>query len=205
MSGGIAALVPVKPFARAKSRLAGDLGDMARAQLAAALARQTIARLKAHGGFRAVLVATADPAAAALALSLGAIPVADTVNELNGALGLAIAYAKRASFSAVLIVPADLPLLAKGDLDEALAALAGGANVAICPSIDGGTNLLGLAPPDVMPPQFGVGSAVRHEYLARALDLRVVELNAPGARRDLDRADDLAMMGALPESRRKGG
>jgi 2-phospho-L-lactate guanylyltransferase len=55
---------------------------------------------------------------------------------------------------------------------------------------DGGTNILGLSPPNVITPAFGPNSFARHCALARDLTSAVIPLE--GAGRDIDVPADLA-------------
>jgi 2-phospho-L-lactate guanylyltransferase len=57
---------------------------------------------------------------------------------------------------------------------------------------DGGTNLLGLTPPDTIVPAFGPGSFARHRAALLAAGVQPVVVQDEGIGRDIDRPGDLA-------------
>jgi 2-phospho-L-lactate guanylyltransferase len=97
--------------------------------------------------------------------------------------------------SALLVLPADLPLLEPEDIRDVLGEADDETSVVISPdSARAGTNALLLAPPDAVPFAFGLGSYEAHLQAARerGLDVRVCE--RPRLAFDLDTADDLARL-----------
>ena len=72
--------VPVKDLTRAKQRLTSVLSVAERGELARAMLRDVL-RAVAAADLERVWVVTCDPAAAAIARSLGAEPVSETVNR----------------------------------------------------------------------------------------------------------------------------
>lgn len=188
------AVVPVKPFARAKQRLAGELSGAQRAVLAACMLRDVLAALAATPALAGRLVVTADAAAAALARSLGAtvLPEPEPAG-LNEAVRAAAAWVQAQGGRAMLVVPGDAPGVTTDELAQLAAAHAAGAAVALVPAHDeGGTNALLLSPPTRLAPAFGVGSFGRHLRAARAAGLAPQVLALPGLGLDLDHPQDLA-------------
>ncbi|HWP59989.1 MAG TPA: 2-phospho-L-lactate guanylyltransferase [Candidatus Acidoferrales bacterium] len=175
----VAALIPVKGFARAKHRLAELLSARERALLAEAMMQDTLARALAAPSLAAAFVVTADPQVAAVAASCGARVVIEA--EERGeteAVHFARARLKRAGFAAALVLPADIPLATAADIESVLAERAPAPGATLVPSHDRlGTNALLLAPPDSMTLRFGYDSFVYHlrQAAARGLALRVVE------------------------------
>ena len=121
-----AVLVPVKPPALGKSRLAG-LPDEQRTALATAFARDTVAAALAASRVAEVMVVTDDAAFAALAAADGCATLPDGVTgDLNASLvQAALEAGRRWPSYAVAAVCADLPALRAEDLDTALADGAG--------------------------------------------------------------------------------
>src|SRR5215210_3131538 len=78
------ALVPVKPFGVAKSRLAETLPDAARQKLARELLARTLEVLGATKGLSGVAVVSRDPEVEAAALSVGALLLPETSMGLDG-------------------------------------------------------------------------------------------------------------------------
>jgi 2-phospho-L-lactate guanylyltransferase len=194
MSGPLA-IVPVKRLAEAKSRLGEQFDAGERAALVVDMLRSVLAALAASGAVAARLVVSPDPAVLAVAGAAGAGALLQTGDGLNEALAAARAVAPA---EALLIVPADLPLLRPGEV-AALLALAGRAPVVIAPDRDGrGTNALALAAGAPLPFQFGPDSFARHQAAAAALGLPVLVFRSPGTALDLDTPAD------LEELRRRG-
>ncbi len=212
----LAIIVPVKRLEESKSRLAAVLPEAARRSLALALlgtvldvVRQAQAHLPAFG-----VVVSADPQVLELARVYGLRTLLevdktargpennpepaldqDGDHSLNRALDQATAWAAAQGAAAVLILPADLPLLTLAEvrgLWEASQQLYASRAMVIAP--DGreeGTNALLVRPPGVIPYQFGPGSFRRHCEQARALGLAWHAYRSPRLGFDVDVPDDL--------------
>ena len=117
-----AVLVPVKPPAVGKSRLAG-LGAQSRRALAEAFALDTVAACAAARSVARVLVVTDDVRVSSAVTALGAASVPDGVSgDLNGTLRQAAAEAgRRWPGLRPVALCADLPALRSADLDATLA------------------------------------------------------------------------------------
>lgn len=186
-----AALVPVKPPARGKSRLVGLPGDRRRA-LAEAFALDTVAACLAGRRVGAVLVATDDASFAARLAALGCPSIPDGVTgDLNASLRQAAAEARRRwpDLQPVALC-ADLPALRPADLDAALAEV--GDEPSYVPDAAGLGTTLYTADWDRFDPRFGPGSREAHDRQAFA-----VGVDATTLRRDVDDLDDLRAAVAL--------
>lgn len=187
------ALVPVKPPAVGKSRLAA-YDDGARRALAAAFAQDTVRACLEARQVGAVLVVTDDAPFSAALSALGASAIPDGVSgDLNGTLRQAAAEARRRWPALVPVaVCADLPALRPTDLDDVLAA-APADRACFVPDAAGVGTTLYLAPHDEFDPRFGGPSREAH------LDAGAREITeAPrSVRRDVDEATDLAEAVAL--------
>jgi 2-phospho-L-lactate guanylyltransferase len=184
-------LVPLKPLADAKSRLRGAAHG--HEDLVLALARATVSAALATDGVAEVLVVTRDPRAAAELRGCGAGVLTDEGRDLNDALRRAAATVP----GPVAALPADVPALRPAELAQALAA-AGGRRAFVPDATGLGTVLLVAATGRPLDPRFGPGSAAAHEH-SGALRLAGAW---PTLRRDVDTADDLAVVrawGVLPE------
>jgi 2-phospho-L-lactate guanylyltransferase len=180
-------IVPVKPPARGKSRLAG-LPDDLRAALATAFARDTIAAAQAAEAVAEVMVVTDDHTFAMSVRETGCSVLPDGVTgSLNGSLVQAAAEAHRRWPSyAVAALCADLPALVPEELTQALAAV-GTEPAFVADHAGTGTTLYAVPPGQPFEPRFGPGSAKAHlEGGAAALLGELASL-----RLDVDDAGDL--------------
>lgn len=191
-----AVVIPVSTFEGAKSRLGAVLDAEERRDLVERLLRRTVTAALETPGVVDVVVVSPDPEVLAIAVAAGARPLAQRSRGLNPALQEA-----RAAIAAdrLLILPADLPTVAAGDLAQVLAAgdTAGNPSVVLAPDRHGrGTNALLLTPPEVIDPAFGGDSRAAHAWLASSADADYAEI--PGILGlDLDTADDLLLAESL--------
>jgi 2-phospho-L-lactate/phosphoenolpyruvate guanylyltransferase len=188
-------IVPVKPFMRAKSRLASVLAPEARASLGRSFLEHTLATLAQVPQISRVLVVSRDPAALVLAASQGAValPEAGTLG-LNAALRHATRVAAKAGVGGVLILPADLPLLSAGDVEQMIETGGAGPVVNIAPDRhETGTNALFVRPPGILEYAFGEHSFARHRERAEHAGARLRVQRLPGAALDVDVPEDLRL------------
>lgn len=190
----LAAIVPVKRLAAAKSRLASILHTTERQQLVLAMLGDVLGALIATPGVDHIGVISADPLVLELARARGVEPLLDQASDLNAALGQASRYYAERGVEATLVLPADLPLITPAAIEQLAGAAHGPRGAAIVPSRDGGTNALLLRPPLALPFHFGAGSLARHRQAAyeHGLTLRVASI--PGLHLDIDQPDDLLLL-----------
>ena len=185
-------VIPVKPFAEAKSRLAQVLSSVERALLMQTLLLRVLAAAKSSGLFAGILVVSRDAQVHALADAHGAIGIPEQGNDLNGALEEARRWLPETA-QALLVLPADLPEVTGEVLREFVARAHPASNeslVAIAPSETNGTNALLLVPPNAIPFAFGVQagveSSVRHAHLALEQGARLVTIQSSALAFDVD-------------------
>lgn len=191
-------VVPVKPLPTAKTRL--DRPD--RADLALAMAVDTVAAAAACPSVRRVLVVTDDERARA-AVGAHADVLADEPRRgLNPALehGARRAAAEHPG-AGIVALAADLPALRPDELHRALAEAAGVDRALVADAAGDGTVLLTAAPGLVLDPRFGFGSRAGHRA-AGVVDMTErlgpdVGGTVPGLRRDVDTVDDLTVAAQL--------
>jgi 2-phospho-L-lactate guanylyltransferase len=190
-------VLPVKVLANAKSRLAVLAGSR-RADLALALASDTVAAVVACQEVARVLVVTSDATAGSRLAALGALLVPDEPGDgLNAALRHgASEAAARWPGSGIAALAADLPALRPAELGLALRAAAAAADgAAFVPDAAAiGTTMYAVAPGVVFRPMFGGASRARHAS-AGAVELSLD--GVPGLRRDVDTPEDLRAALAL--------
>jgi 2-phospho-L-lactate/phosphoenolpyruvate guanylyltransferase len=188
-------LMPVKVLARAKSRLAGLAGPR-RAELALALACDTVTAVLACQAAARVIVITDDPAAEAALAGLGALVVPDEPRDgLNAALRHGAAHAAaRWPASGTAALSADLPALRPAEIGRALRAASGWPTAFVADAAGDGTTLYTAAPGAAFRPAFGLASRARHAA-GGAAELGLADI--PGLRRDVDTPTDLRGAAAL--------
>lgn len=188
------AIVPVKRFAQAKTRLATLFTCDERAALARAMLEDVLAALTASDAICDIILVTSDPAAQPLACVFGARIMDDAAaNNLNEAVTLALGNLD-SHHDAALIVPGDLPLLTSDNVSEAVD-FTHRHGVVLSPARrDGGTNLMGLFPTNAIAPSFGAGSFVRHVEQARCTNTAPFVLDRATTGLDIDTAADVAAL-----------
>ncbi|OUS18364.1 2-phospho-L-lactate guanylyltransferase [Gammaproteobacteria bacterium 50_400_T64] len=93
--------------------------------------------------------------------------------------------------STMLLLPADIPLVTKADIQALLAEHTyPGVSLAAAGS-DGGTNALLVSPPTIIAPAFGDNSCQRHIAYAREQGLQPAVVNTPGLSLDIDTVKDI--------------
>jgi len=193
------AIVPVKPLRRGKSRLAGTLNEDERTELNRALLQHTLETLSEVKEVDGVLVVSRDPNALTIARNLGARTVQeDGQPQLNTALKRATVVAQVYATRAVLVLPADLPLIARDDILALIQRAKEPPVVVIAPDRHGrGTNALLISPPGLIEYDFGESSFQRHCELVKksGASLEIVDLPSLGL--DLDVPEDFEINKSL--------
>lgn len=187
-------VVPIKPPARAKSRLAA-LGDVTRQQLVTAFAHDTVAAARNSPAVDAVLVVTDDVPLAASLRDLGVRVIPDGVEgDLNETLRLGAAEVLREHPGVrIAALFADLPCLRSADLTDALASAAAHERCFVADAESVGSTLVAAHALAVFTPAFGPGSCAAH----RELGLVQLDGVSDRLRRDVDTPADLAAAVAL--------
>jgi 2-phospho-L-lactate/phosphoenolpyruvate guanylyltransferase len=200
------AVLPVKSFGRAKQRLGEALGGSERGELARAMVGDVLAALDAVSGLDAIVVVTAEPAAAEAAKAAGAIVVHDPEEAgQSPAAARGVAAAVERGAQRVLLVPGDCPALDPGEVERLLAEPHAPPHVTIVPDRHGsGTNALLIEPPDALAPSFGPGSLARHTAHAHAAGVAVTVRDVPSLGLDVDTPGDLAALRGALAARRSG-
>ncbi|MDQ1050667.1 2-phospho-L-lactate guanylyltransferase [Streptomyces sp. V4I2] len=183
-------VIPVKPFSRAKSRLAAGLGPW-RHELAHAFFLDTLWAVRNTEGVRTVVVVTADPLAAAQTRTLGAVVCPDAPGVgLNAAVRLGAAKCRAVGPEGpVAVLTADLPGLRPQELDQVLREARHHRRAFVADHTGEGTTVLTALTTAGLAPAFGSGSGHRHA-LSGAFP---VEMPSDcGIRLDVDTPEDLA-------------
>lgn len=195
-------IVPLRTLAGGKARLGEALDAEEREELVRGMLLRTLEILRVWPACARTHVVSPDPAVLRLARG----PRVSAIRQVDDGLNEGLIVAREASLAegagAVLILPADLPLLEPSALDRlldaadaALAAGSGRALVAIAPSdARVGTNALLLSPPGVIEPAFGTASFEAHARAAAKAGATLQIVTDPSLGFDLDTPEDLEIL-----------
>jgi 2-phospho-L-lactate guanylyltransferase len=181
-------VIPVKLLQSAKTRL-DVFGPTDRAELARAMALDTIAAAIECAEVAEVVVVTDEVTVDAAARELGAVVVRDEpAAGLNAALeyGAEVAGERRPN-GGVVALAADLPAMRASELAAVLTDAAAEARAVVADADGDGTVALTARSGERLAPAYGTGSFARHQQHG-AVPLGV---DVPGLRRDVDTVADL--------------
>ncbi|MFV8129748.1 2-phospho-L-lactate guanylyltransferase [Streptomyces syringium] len=190
-------VVPVKPLALAKSRLAGGTGRLPRPALALAFALDTVGAALTCRAVRDVVVVTDDRRAGAELSALGAWVLSEPTG--GGGLNSALAHGARTArtrwpHTGVATLNADLPALRPAELGRVLDSAAEFPRAFLADAAGIGTTLLSATAGNELAPAFEGRSRARH----RASGAREIELTGvDSVRQDVDTEQDLRTALAL--------
>ncbi len=188
------AVVPVKEFHLAKTRLAPALSADQRHHLSAVMLRDVLTALRATPGLAGIRVVTRDPGAVRIAVEFGADVVpGPTVAGPTPAVAAAMRGLADEGRHGMLAIMGDLPLVTPGELARFLNAHGTSPTVSLAPARDGrGCNMALATPADAIDLTFDGRSLAVHGARAGARRIPVRMIDLPGAALDIDDAQDLA-------------
>jgi len=188
------AVVPVKAFHLAKTRLAPFLTRTERQELSAAMLRDVLSALAAVPTLAGTRVVTRDPAAVRIAAGFGAETMPGPAAR---GPTLAVAAAARGLADegrhGMLAVMGDVPLATPAALTDLLANHGHTPAVTLVPAADGrGCNAALVTPPDGLALTFDGQSLAQHQAMANALGINARTAEVPELALDIDDTHDLA-------------
>ena len=188
------AILPVKSFDRAKTRLRPVLSDAQCASIARLMAIDMLDALTAVATIDRILVLGQGAEQAALARAYGCDYADDDPTlTISGNLADVLRLPGIGAAARVLYIPADMPHVRPGDVRKLLAR--NGSGLTICRAMrDGGSNAMVASPVRAMRFSLGSGSAERHALAASAGGHRVEILDELAFQRDIDVPQDLAWL-----------
>lgn len=196
---GVWVVIPVKPLNQAKTRLSQVLTPHERQQLAETMLRHVLGVVQQIPQLMGTLVISRDNKALAIAREYGARTVQESgAPELNSALMRATQVVDRLKGSAILILPADLPLL---DAEDIRAMIRMGERepsmVIATDQHHDGTNALFTRPPGLIEYAYGPGSFSRHIEKGREAGAEVHIYQSERLSLDIDMPADLKFYSEL--------
>ena len=175
----IVAIIPMKPLAEGKSRLARTLSPEQRANISIGMLRRVLGALRG-ASFEFIWVVGGDDRVKHMARNQGGMWFQEMGRNLNDTLEKAIEQAFQREKSA-LYIAGDLPFVKPSDIHSFIQASRGLGNVTLAPARrDGGTNAM-LIPRGVrFRPELGRRSFSKHLSQAAKLETSVAIAYSPG-------------------------
>lgn len=188
------AIVPVKRFENAKTRLSSMLDTEDRIRLSSLMLEDTLQILSVAPPLTQVIIVSADKRADEIATKHGAKFLPEEKEKgVNSAVALADGYCiEKEAADATIVIPHDLPLLDSIVISKACElAKKESTCIVICPSVRyDGTNMLLRKPPSVIGTFYETDSYNMHVRTAIKLGIPVKPLLSKSLMYDIDTPED---------------
>ncbi|MGH7855755.1 MAG: 2-phospho-L-lactate guanylyltransferase [Candidatus Binatia bacterium] len=187
------AVLPMKPLALAKSRLATSLSDAERQAVSFAMFHDVLEALLRARRVDAVAVVTADRRLLDLAARMRVVTIDEGAPRgLNAAAAIGTERCLVEGASSVVVMLADLPFVTSDEIDTLLDRVPNDPHVRLVRSHEGlGTNAILRSPPAVISTRFGGRSFQDHVAAAADAEVSCSSLELPGVSFDVDTIEDL--------------
>jgi 2-phospho-L-lactate/phosphoenolpyruvate guanylyltransferase len=187
------AIVPIKRFENAKTRLSSILDTDDRIRLSLLMLKDTLQILSAVHSLSQVITVSADKRVGEIAVKYGAnFLLEEKERGVNSAVALADSYCMKKAADATMVIPHDLPLLDSTDISKACELAENESScIVICPSLRyDGTNMLLRKPPSIIATFYDADSYNMHVKAAIRLGIPVKRLLSKGLVHDIDTPED---------------
>jgi 2-phospho-L-lactate/phosphoenolpyruvate guanylyltransferase len=187
------AIVPIKRFENAKTRLSSILDTDDRIRLSLLMLEDTLQILSAVHSLSQLITVSADKRVGEIAVKYGAnFLLEEKERGVNSAVALADSYCMKKAADATMVIPHDLPLLDSTDISKACELAENESTcIVICPSLRyDGTNMLLRKPPSVIATFYDADSYNMHVKAAIRLGIPVKLLLSKGLMHDIDTPED---------------
>lgn len=188
------AIVPVKRFENAKTRLSSILEMDERIRLSLLMLEDTLQTLSVVHLLTQVITVSADKRVEEIAVKYGAnFLLEEKERGVNSAVALANSYCmKKKAADATMVIPHDLPLLDSTDISKACELAQNESRcIVICPSLRyDGTNMLLRKPPSIIATFYDADSYNMHIKAALQLGIPVKRLFSKAIMHDIDTPED---------------
>ncbi len=187
------AIVPIKRFENAKTRLSSILDTDDRIRLSLLMLEDTLQILSAVHSLSQVITVSADKRVGEIAVKYGAnFLLEEKERGVNSAVALADSYCMKKAADATMVIPHDLPLLDSTDISKACELAENESRcIVICPSLRyDGTNMLLRKPPSIIATFYDADSYNMHVKAAIRLGIPVKRLFSKALMHDIDTPED---------------
>ncbi len=196
----LAAIIPVKTFAKAKTRL--DVSQHQRELLCKLMLEEVILTTSISSHVDEIVIVTRERQVQEIADKYGATVISDTESGVNNAVMLADQYLLNAGFDASLVLPQDIPYIKTQDIDFMLNYKMHPNFAVIVPSRHfDGTNALIRMPIDLMNTSYDQNSYKNHMSIAKQHTRNVAMIFVRRIMLDVDTRQDLNFLLTQPEKR----
>ncbi len=197
------AIVPVKSFENAKTRLGTLLSTAERIKLSGMLVKRTIYILKKTPGIQKILLVSSDSRTKKIARKYGVTFLEeDKESGVNSAINLADKFCVTACADASLILPIDLPLILPEDVSIICKSVLDDNNcVVLCPSYKfDGSNVLLRKPCNIIGTSYDANSYLMHVLGGIRNNVKTKVLFVSRLMIDIDTVLDVRNMLAMNET-----
>jgi 2-phospho-L-lactate/phosphoenolpyruvate guanylyltransferase len=187
------AIVPVKRFENAKTRLSSILDLDDRIRLSSLMLEDTVKILSSVPSLTQVLIISANKRAEEIATKHGVNFLREEKEKgVNSAVALADSYCIKEAADATVVIPQDLPLLDAVEVSRACELAENESKcIVICPSLRyDGTNMLLRKPPSVIDTFYDTDSYNMHVKAAIKLGIPIKRLFSKTVMYDIDTPED---------------
>ena len=188
------AILPIKRFENAKTRLSSILDTDDRIRLSLLMLEDTLQILSAVHSLSQLITVSADKRVGEIAVKYGAnFLLEEKERGVNSAVALADSYCMKKAADATMVIPHDLPLLDSTDISKACELAENESRcIVICPSLRyDGTNMLLRKPPSIIATFYDADSYNMHVRAAIRLGIPVKRLFSKALMHDIDTPEDV--------------
>lgn len=189
-------VVPVKPFANGKQRLAAVLSPSERFELCRMMCSWMLAELAKVASINRIVVVSTEPELKAMARAhcFHLLDMGTAARNLNFDVNFALHQMSRAGGNDACVIHSDLPLVTSDAFVEVMSAHASGPDRKLTLVTDRGrkgTNVRFCRPVDLVPCMYGRSSFVDHAFAAASLAVSVDWHSSVALEHDLDDVSDI--------------
>jgi len=186
----IAAIIPVKVFAKAKTRL--NLSDYQRLELCKLMFEEVINTVCKSEFFDPIIVVSKEPMIIDICKQSSLVLLSDNETGVNDAVSIADNYLEKIGIDASVVLPQDIPLMQTRDIAQLLELITTSKSVLVVPSRKfDGTNALVRNPANIMKTHYDEDSYKIHIQTAKSCNARSSLVLIRRIMADIDNSKDL--------------
>ncbi len=190
----LAAIVPVKTFLKAKTRL--NLSPQNKTELCKLMLEEVLKTISDSKIIERIIVVSQDETALKISKKFNAVTIYDNEESgVNNAVSLADSHLQKEGFTASVVFPQDIPFIQSDDIDYLLKLQNSSKFVGVVPSRKfDGTNALVRKPVNIMETHYDEDSYKIHLNLGKSLTPDTSLILIRRIMLDIDYQDDLEIL-----------